>query len=72
VILSMGALLLYHNTGDQQLGYRYLMDFIVPLLLLLAVGIGPRPSWLFKALALFSMLLTAAGILWWFGRWPCS
>jgi len=72
VILSMGALLLYHNTGDQQLGYRYLMDFIVPLLLLLAVGIGARPSWLFKALALFSMLLTAAGILWWFGRWPCS
>ena len=72
VILSIGALLLYHNTGDQQLGYRYLMDFVVPLLLLLAVGIGPRPSWLFKALALLSMALTAAGILWWFGRWPCT
>jgi hypothetical protein len=72
VFCSIGALLLYYNTGDQQMGYRYLMDFVVPLLLLLAVGVGPRPSWLFKALAILSIVLTAAGILWWYGRWPCT
>jgi hypothetical protein len=72
VLLSMGMLLLYHNTGSGQIGYRYAMDFILPALLLMAIGIGPRTSWLFKILAVLSILGNAAGILWYFGRWPCS
>jgi hypothetical protein len=71
VIISAGLLLLYHNTGAWQLGYRYLMDFILPVLLLMALGIGEKPSWAFKSLAALSLLGNAAGILWWFNKWPC-
>ncbi len=72
ILLSMGLLLFYHNTGAEQMGYRYLMDFILPMMLLLAVGVGKKPSWLFLLLCVASFVLNAAGILWWFGRWPCA
>ncbi len=71
VLLTAGLLLLYHNTGAWQLGYRYLMDFILPLLLLLAVAVGKRPSWIFKGLVLVSVAGNFLGILWWFNRWWC-
>lgn len=66
VLLTAGMLLLYHNTGSWQLGYRYLMDFILPVLLLMAVGVGKRASPVFIALALLSILINAAGVNWWF------
>jgi hypothetical protein len=71
VLMTAGLLLLYHNTGSWQLGYRYLMDFIIPVLLLMALGIGKRPSWLFKALVIASVAGNLAGIIWWFNKWPC-
>jgi hypothetical protein len=71
VVLSAGLLLLYHNTGAWQLGYRYMMDFIIPVLLLMAFGIGERPSWFFKTLAVISIAGNAAGIVWWFNQWFC-
>jgi len=49
IILSIGLLLFYHNTGSWQLGYRYLLDFILPVLLLIGLGIGKRPSRVFTA-----------------------
>lgn len=72
IILSAALLLFYHNTGAWQLGYRYSMDFILPLLLIVAVGVGKKPSWLFKILAVLSILGCTAGIVWWFNMWPCS
>lgn len=72
VILSAALLLLYHNTGAWQLGYRYVMDFIMPLLTIVAVGMGKQPSWLFKILALISIVGSVAGIVWWFNMWPCG
>jgi hypothetical protein len=68
VILSAGLLLIYHTTGASQLGYRYISDFILPVMLLVALGIGQRASLTFKILALFSILINAAGIIWWFGK----
>jgi hypothetical protein len=71
VLLSVGLLLFYHNTGAWQLGYRYLMDFIIPVLFIMAIGIGSVGSWKFKALACLSVLGNAAGIVWWFNKWWC-
>jgi hypothetical protein len=70
-VLAAGLLLFYHNTGAWQAGYRYLLDFLLPLWLLLGVAVGERPSWLFKALTVVSMLFSLMGILWWFRVWPC-
>jgi len=71
VLFTVGLLLFYHNNGAAQLGYRYLMDFIVPILFLLALGIGTKPSWLFKALVIISILGNLFGIMWWFQKWWC-
>jgi len=71
VVLSMGMLLMYHNTGSWQFGYRYILDFIIPLLFLLAVGTGERPSVLFNGLVSVSVLMNFAGVLWWFEKWWC-
>lgn len=71
VILSIALLALYHNNGAWQLGYRYLMDFILPVLLLMAVGVGQRSSFAYKILAGLSVLCVIAGMIWWFEKWWC-
>ncbi len=48
--------LLYQNSGYQQFGYRFALDYIVYLIVLLAVG-GQRFGMLFKAL-----IVLAAGV----------
>jgi hypothetical protein len=72
IILSIGLLLFYHNTGAWQMGYRYLLDFLLPVLLLMGLGIGKRPSWIFIALVILSIIINAAGIYWWFTEWWCK
>ena len=72
ILLSMGLLLLYHNNGAWQLGYRYLMDFIVPVLLVIAVGVGKKMSLVFKGLLGLSLLSNGLGILWWFNLLGCG
>ncbi len=69
VLLSTVMLLLYHNTGSWQIGYRYLLDFIPPVLLLLAFGLGTKTPSLFKVLSLLGIVISAASILWWFTEW---
>ncbi len=69
VILSIGLLLFYHNYGAWQIGYRYVLDFILPIMLLLAVGIGTRATWGFKLLALAGMVGNFTGIAWWYLKW---
>lgn len=71
ILLSLSLLMLYHNNGAWQLGYRYLMDFIVPTLMLMATGLGTKISWVFKALTSASILSNLAGIVWWFEKWWC-
>jgi len=69
VFLSIGLLLFYHNYGAWQIGYRYVLDFILPLMLLLAIGMGPRATWGFKLLALVGMVGNFTGIAWWYLKW---
>ena len=66
VIVSVALLLLYHNTGAEQIGYRYLLDITAPLALLMADGVGKKVSWLFKGLTIFSVILSLVGIYWWY------
>jgi hypothetical protein len=58
------VLSLYSNTGYAQFGYRYILDFIVPLITLLAVGIKQPPSWHFIVLALTSVAINLYGVFW--------
>lgn len=69
--LTIILLLLYSNNGAWQLGYRYLMDFILPLLLLLAIGIGNRKSAIFVTLVVISIVSFFLGTIWWFNMWWC-
>ena len=66
VFLSVGLLLLYHNTGAEQIGYRYLLDIAAPLSLLTADGLKGRAGRLFKVLTILSVFVSFAGIYWWY------
>ncbi len=65
VILSVGLLSLYHNTGAGQFGYKYVLDFIVPLIMLLAAALGRKSTWVFRVLVVLSMVINCYGV-WWF------
>ncbi len=66
VLLSSILLLLYHNTGAEQVGYRYLLDFCAPLALLTADGLRGKVGWLFKLLTVFAAVLSYIAIYWWY------
>ncbi len=67
--LLLIPLLLYYNTGWRQFGYRFSLDFMVPLMILLAVAAGRRMSWLMRMLILLGVLINAWGIVWWYTAW---
>jgi hypothetical protein len=67
--LLLIPLLLYYNTGWRQFGYRFSLDFIIPLLVLLAVAAGSRITWPMRALILVGVLINAWGVVWWFTNW---
>jgi hypothetical protein len=54
----------YHNTGAHQFGYRYILDFLVPLIMLLAVGFGKKIPWHFIVLVLVSIVINLYGAYW--------
>jgi hypothetical protein len=54
--------LLYQNSGFQQFGYRFSLDYIVFLVMLLAVG-GRRFTWLFKTLVIFGVAINLFGAI---------
>lgn len=64
VFFNLTLLILYHNTGSHQFGYRYLLDFLVPLTALLAVGLGKKIPWHFILLALASVAINLYGANW--------
>lgn len=66
ILLSVGMLLMYHNTGAEQIGYRYLMDFVFPLFLLIAAGMRGRASWFFIILTIAGALVNALSLHWWY------
>lgn len=64
VIILM--LLLYHNTGAEQIGYRYILDASAPLILLVGNGMREKPGRLFKICTVFAVVLQLISIYWWY------
>ena len=70
ILLSIVLLALYSNNGANQYGYRYLMDFIVPVIMIIAYNAGEKISGLLKTLIIASMIINYYGTISWF-RSPC-
>ncbi len=62
--LILVPLLTYYNTGWWQFGYRFSLDFMMILMLLLATTAGERLSWPFKSLIILAVLMNAWGVVW--------
>jgi hypothetical protein len=67
VITVLIPLVFYYNTGAWQFGYKYLLDFIVPLMLLLALAMRNKMRWPAKALILLCVAINWWGLMWNFG-----
>jgi hypothetical protein len=62
--LLMIPLLLYYSTGWIQFGYRYSLDFMVPVMVLMALAAGKRVSTGMRCLILAGVLVNFAGVVW--------
>jgi len=69
ILAMIGLISTYYNTGAWQFGYKYMLDFAVPVVMLLALAAGKRVSWLFKVLIVLSIVINCIGVLWWYGKW---
>ncbi|NWJ46397.1 MAG: hypothetical protein HXX08_11010 [Chloroflexi bacterium] len=67
-LVSLGTLLIplltYYNTGWTQFGYRFTLDFIVPLLILLAIALGKKISRIGIVLVIWGILVNGWGTFW--------
>lgn len=66
IIFNMILLSLYHNTGAHQFGYRYILDFLIPLIIMLAVGMRKQVAWHFVVIVMLSVLINMYGANWFF------
>jgi len=64
VFFNFVLLILYHNTGAHQFGYRYILDAIVPLIAMLSVALDKKIPWHFILLLLFSVVFNIYGAYW--------
>lgn len=62
--LLLVPLLTYYNTGWWQFGYRFSLDFMMILMLLLAITAPGKLSWPFKSLVVLSILVNFWGMVW--------
>jgi hypothetical protein len=67
VALVAVPLVLYYNTGWVQFGYRFSLDFLPLLFVLLAIGLR-RITSLLKAAIVASWMVNLWGAVWWFAR----
>jgi len=66
VLLSLALLATYHNDGSIQYAYRYIIDFIIPVIMLLALNAGQKISWPLRILILASLVMNYFGTVSWF------
>lgn len=66
VLSTILMLLMYHNTGADQIGYRYILDAAAPLLLLVGCGMKKKTDPIFTIMTLFSVAQQYIGIYWWY------
>ena len=70
ILLSIALLAMYSNNGAIQYGYRYVMDFIIPVIMLIAFNVGGKVSWFLKTLIIASVIINYYGLISWFYS-PC-
>jgi hypothetical protein len=64
VFFNFALLVMYHNTGSDQFGYRYILDVIVPLIALLATTFDRKVPWHFILLTALSIVINIYGANW--------
>lgn len=64
VLFNSILLSMYHNTGAHQFGYRYILDFIAPLILLLGFNLEKKIPWHFLLLTILSIIINLYGTNW--------
>ncbi len=64
VFLNFLLLVMYHNTGRDQFGYRYILDVLTPLMLLLSAAVGRKLPWHFVMLVIVSVTINIYGAYW--------
>ncbi len=69
LIATVMLLLMYYNTGYSQFGYRFSMDFMLPLVCLMALGSRKRVSAWMIGLILFGIAVNLIGTLWYYDQW---
>lgn len=65
ILLLAVPLVTYYNTGWWQFGYRFSLDFMTPLFVLIAIGARARAGWLLRAGIAVGVVVNAWGT-WWF------
>ena len=70
IILSIILLALYSNNGANQYGYRYVMDFMIPVIMIIAFNMGEKVSGILKTLIIASISINYYGVLSWY-KSPC-
>jgi len=70
ILLSIFVLSMYSNNGALQYGFRYMLDFTIPMIMLIAYNAGERISAPLKTLIIASIFINYYGTLSWF-RGPC-
>ncbi|MES2661678.1 MAG: hypothetical protein V4629_00090 [Pseudomonadota bacterium] len=65
LLLISGILLLYYNTGWRQFGYRFSLDYMIPLFILMSFSAHERVTCGMRLLILFSIQINAYGVYWW-------
>ena len=63
------ALLSLHTGYAWEFGYRFFLDFIIPVMALIALGAGRRVSLLMKLLIMGGVIVNLWGVLWIFDLW---
>ncbi|MBX3015363.1 MAG: hypothetical protein KF832_27835 [Caldilineaceae bacterium] len=65
LLLLLVPLALYYNTGWWQFGYRFSLDFMTPVMVLLALAASTRISGAMRFLILAGVMVNFYGVLWW-------
>lgn len=64
IFLGFALLVLYHNTGSAQFGYRYILDSILPLMALMSLTLQKKQPWHYYLLLLLSIMINIYGTAW--------
>lgn len=63
--LLLVPLMFYYNTGFAQFGYRFSLDFLMPVVVLIAIAVQHRTTLLFRLLVLAGVCVNTLGTIWW-------